>query len=70
VTVEVPGYDAGSEINSEKNGFLGALGAGNEREPENGLIAQHTGIRGDADAPKDWSWDVKAPVARVTFTPL
>ena len=69
-TVEVLGYDAGSEVNSEKKGFLGALGEGNEREPENGVIAQHAGIRGDADAPADWNWDVSAPVARVTFTPL
>jgi pentapeptide MXKDX repeat protein len=69
-TVEVLGYDAGSEINSEKKGFLGALGGGNDREPENGVITQHQGIRGDADAPKDWNWDVNAPVARVTFTPL
>ena len=69
-TVEVLGYDAGSEINSEKKGFLGALGGGNDRDPENGVITQHQGIRGDADAPKDWNWDVTAPVARVTFTPL
>lgn len=70
MTVEVLGYDAGSEINSEKKGFLGALGGGNEREAENGVIAQHAGIRGDADAPRDWNWDVNAPVARVTFTPI
>ena len=69
-TVEVLGYDAGSEVNSEKKGFLGALGEGNDREPENGVVAQHAGIRGDADAPKDWNWDVNAPVARVTFTPI
>jgi pentapeptide MXKDX repeat protein len=69
-TVDVLGYDAGSEINSEKKGFLGALGGGNERDPENGVITQHQGIRGDADAPKDWTWDVNAPVAKVTFTPL
>jgi pentapeptide MXKDX repeat protein len=69
-TVEVLGYDAGSEVNSEKKGFLGALGGGNEREPENGVIGQHQGIRGDADAPKDWNWDTSKPVARVTFTPL
>lgn len=69
-TVDVLGYDAGSEINSEKKGFLGALGGGNERDPENGVITQHAGIRGDADAPKDWNWDVNAPVAHVTFTPL
>lgn len=70
LTVEVEGYDAGSEVNSEKKGFLGALGGGNDRDPENGVVTVHTGIRGDADAPKDWNWDVSAPVARVTFTPL
>jgi hypothetical protein len=70
MTLEVRGYDAGSEINSEKKGFLGALGAGNERDPENGVIAYHAGIRGDADAPKDWNWDVNGPVAKVTITPV
>ncbi|MEQ1770453.1 MAG: pentapeptide MXKDX repeat protein [Devosia sp.] len=70
VTVDVLGYDAGSENNNEKKGFLGALGGGNERDLENGVITAHTGIRGDVDAPKEWSWDVNAPVAHVTFTPL
>jgi pentapeptide MXKDX repeat protein len=69
-TVEVLGYDAGSENNNEKKGFLGALGGGNDRDPENGVITQHAGIRGDADASKDWNWDVNKPVARVTFTPI
>jgi pentapeptide MXKDX repeat protein len=69
-SVEVLGYDAGSEKNNEKKGFLGALGAGNDRDPEDGVITRHAGIRGDADAPLDWTWDVNAPVARVTFTPL
>jgi pentapeptide MXKDX repeat protein len=69
-TFEVRGYDAGSEINSERKGFIGALGGGNERDPENGVIAWHAGIRGDADAPKDWNWDVDGPVARITFTPV
>lgn len=69
-TVEVLGYDAGSENNNEKKGFLGALGGGNDRDPENGVITQHAGIRGDADAPKDWNWDTSKPVARVTFTPV
>ena len=70
MTVEVRGYDAGSEKNNEKKGYLGALGGGNDRDPENGVITYHTGIRGDADAPKDWNWDVTQPVARVTFTPV
>jgi pentapeptide MXKDX repeat protein len=70
MTLEVKGYDAGSEKNNEKKGYLGALGGGNERDPEDGVITWHQGIRGDAAAPKDWNWDVKGPVARVTFTPL
>jgi hypothetical protein len=69
-TIEVRGYDAGSEKNSEKKGYLGALGGGNERDPENGVITYHTGIRGDADAPIAWNWDVSKPVARVTITPV
>lgn len=66
-SLDVRGYDAGSEKNNEKKGFLGALGGGNARDPENGVITYHTGIRGDADAPKAWNWDVKGPVAHVTF---
>ncbi len=66
--LDVRGYDAGSEKNNEKKGFLGALGGGNNRDPENGVITFHTGIRGDADAPKVWNWDVTKPVAHVTFT--
>lgn len=70
VTVAPRGYDAGSEKNSEKKGFLGALGGGNQRDPEDGVVTYHTGIRGDADAPKEWNWDVSKPVAEVTITPL
>lgn len=70
LVLDVPGYDAGSEINSEKKGFLGALGGGNMREPEDGVVTEHAGIRGDADAPAEWNWDVATPVARVTFTPV
>jgi hypothetical protein len=69
-TLDVRGYDAGSEKNSEKKGFLGALGGGNMRDPENGVIMFHAGIRGDADAPRTWQWDVAKPVARVTVTPM
>jgi hypothetical protein len=70
VTVEVRGYDAGSEKNNEKKGYLGALGGGNMRDPENGVITYHAGIRGDADAPKDWNWDASKPVAKITIAPL
>lgn len=70
LTIEVRGYDAGSEKNNEKKGFLGALGGGNDRDPEGGVVTYHTGIRGNADAPKEWNWDVTGPVARVTFAPV
>lgn len=70
MTLDVRGYDAGSEKNNEKKGFLGALGGGNERDPENGLITFHTGIRGDSDAPVAWNWDVSKPVAHITITPV
>ena len=70
ITISPRGYDAGSEKNNEKKGYLGALGGGNERDPENGVVAYHAGIRGDADAPKSWNWDVNKPVAEVTVTPL
>jgi hypothetical protein len=70
VTVSPRGYDAGSEKNSEKKGYLGALGGGNMRDPEDGVVTYHLGIRGDADAPKSWNWDVEKPVAEVTITPV
>jgi hypothetical protein len=70
MSLDVRGYDAGSEKNNEKKGYLGALGGGNDRDPENGVIAYHAGIRGDADAPKDWNWDVNGPVAHITITPV
>jgi len=69
VSIDVMGYDAGSEINSERKGFLGALGEGNMRDPESGVIAIHAGIRGDADAPAEWKFD-PALVARVTIAPV
>lgn len=68
VTLDLMGYDAGSERNNEANGFLGALGQGNMRDEENGVIAVHTGIRGDSDAPIAWNFDPSL-VARVTITP-
>jgi hypothetical protein len=32
-------------------------------------VRRHPGIRGDADAPADWAWDLTKPVARMTVTP-
>ena len=62
-------YDAGTEQNTEKKadvpGGFGGLG----RPEENVPIHRHPGIRGDADVPADWGWDVAKPVARMTVTP-
>lgn len=62
-------YDAGTEENTEKKadvpGGFGGLGRAEEKAP----IHRHPGIRGDADAPADWAWDVTRPVARMTVTP-
>lgn len=75
-TYEVLGMDAGTEVNSEKRGFLGALGGGNARDLENGVIRVHEGITGRADAPLSWNWSngsipaSQNPVARVTITPV
>jgi hypothetical protein len=61
-------YDAGTEQNTEKKEDLPALG-GLGRPEEKAPIQRHPGIRGDADAPADWGWDVTKPVARMTVTP-
>jgi len=66
-TINLYGYDAGSERNSEANGFLGALGFGNSRDPEGGVITNHLGIRGDANAPAAWNW-LPGPAASLTIT--
>jgi Spondin_N len=62
-------YDAGTEQNTEKKedvpGGFGGLGRPEEKVP----IHRHPGIRGDADVPADWGWDVAKPVARMTVTP-
>jgi hypothetical protein len=67
VTINLYGYDAGSEKNSEANGFLGALGFGNARDPEGGVITTHLGIRGDANAPAAWNW-LPGPAASLTIS--
>ncbi|MGD9738473.1 MAG: spondin domain-containing protein [Bauldia sp.] len=69
LTLDLMGYDAGSEKNNEARGYLGALGEGNMRDEENGVVTVHTGIRGDVDAPIAWNFDPNL-VARVTFTPV
>lgn len=73
-TYTVLGMDAGTEKNSEKTGFLGALGGGNARDPEDLPIAVHEGITGRGDAPTTWNWNAGStpasanPVASVTVT--
>lgn len=67
VTINLYGYDAGSEKNNEANGFLGALGLGNARDPEGGVITSHLGIRGDANAPAAWNW-LPGPAASLTIS--
>lgn len=66
-TINLFGDDAGSEKNNEANGFLGALGLGNARDPEGGVITSHLGIRGDANAPAAWNW-LPGPAASLTIT--
>lgn len=67
LTVNLYGYDAGSEKNSEANGFLGALGLGNARDLEGGVITNHLGIRGEANAPAAWNW-LSGPAASLTIS--
>jgi hypothetical protein len=69
VTMDLFAYDAGTERNNERGDFLIAM-EGTGRDPENGVVARHTGIRGDADAPGTWKFDPTRPVARITITPL
>jgi hypothetical protein len=69
VTISLFGYDAGSEKNNEANGFLGALGLGNARDLEGGVITNHLGIRSDANAPAAWNW-LPGAAASLTITPV
>jgi hypothetical protein len=65
-TINLGGWDAGTEKNNERSGFLGAIGGGNARDPEGGVITTHPGIVGNVDAPAAWNW-TGAP-ARLTIT--
>ena len=69
ITVEVFALDAGTETNNEKAAFTPALG-GLLRDPEQGVVARHPGVRGDADLPASFRFDPAKPVGRVTITPL
>jgi hypothetical protein len=67
-TMDLMAYDAGTEKNNEKKSHLIAM-MGTARDPENGVVSHHKGIRGDADAPAEWKFDTAKPVARITFAP-
>jgi hypothetical protein len=68
VTMDLYAYDAGTERNNERAPYLIAM-QGTERDPEHGVVARHSGIRGDADAPGIWKFDPQRPVARITIAP-
>jgi hypothetical protein len=67
-TIDLMAWDAGTERNNERGDYLIAM-EGTERDPENGVVTRHTGIRGDADAPGAWKFDPAKPVARITIAP-
>ena len=66
MTMELQAWDAGSERNNERRQFLVAK-MGTDRDLENGVVAAHQGIKGNADAPATWKFFPNA-VARVTIT--
>jgi hypothetical protein len=68
MTMDLYAYDAGTEKNNERADYLIAM-RGTARDPENGVVRRHTGIRGDADAPGTWKFDPARPVARITIAP-
>ncbi len=67
-TMTLMAFDAGTEKNNEKRSHLIPL-MGTDRDPENGVIAAHAGLTGKADAPAEWNFDPKKPVARITIEP-
>jgi hypothetical protein len=68
LTVELYAWDAGTENNNERGEFLIAM-EGTERDPENGVVHRHEGLRGDADAPGFWKFDPSRPIGLLTITP-
>ncbi|MFL6550236.1 MAG: spondin domain-containing protein [Povalibacter sp.] len=66
--IDLFAYDAGSENNNELGDYLIAM-EGTARDPENGVVRRHEGLRGDADAPGFWKFDPALPVAHLTITP-
>jgi hypothetical protein len=68
-SIDIMAWDAGTENNNETKPHLIAL-MGTDRDPEQGVVAPHQGIRGDADAPDEWKFDPSMPVARITIKPV
>lgn len=68
-TMDLMAWEAGTEKNDEKKANLIAM-MGTGRDPEDGVVARHKGIRGDADAPAEWKFDPMKPVARITIEPV
>ena len=81
-TFDLFALDAGTEVNTELSGDLGALG-GPGHVAENGVIHRSEGLRGidhftnglgydinnvRTDEPAAWRWDNNSPVARVIVT--
>jgi hypothetical protein len=64
-TIELGAYDAGTERNNEKAPFLVAK-MGSNRDPENGVVRMHPGLKGGSDAPASWKFDPNL-VARITI---
>lgn len=63
-SMTLKGWDAGTERNDERQTDMIAL-MGPNRNPENGVIRAHPGIKGNKDAPR--KWDFHGDVARVTI---
>jgi hypothetical protein len=68
VAMDLYAMDAGTENNNERGSDLIAM-MGTGRDPENGTVQRHRGLRGDADAPGTWKFDPSRPVARITIAP-
>lgn len=65
-TIEVYALDSGTEKDTEaKADTMGGLG----RIPENGVVARHAGLRGDADIPASFKFDPGKPIGRITISP-
>lgn len=73
VTFYVPGYDAGSEFNSEDCAYIPGppcgAGAVHDPTPAEGFVYINNGIQGIGGVPND-TYDWRNPVARIVVTRL